>query len=646
MQQYEGWTGSIIHGSPIPQFVINKSHKIIYWNKALEEYSGIKAKDVLGTDQHWRAFYPEKRPCMADLLVDGKTDLIPKIYRGKYSKSALIKGAYEATDFFPEMRESGVWLQFTASPLIDKTGRMVGVLETLKDVTKRKEAEFALQESEEKYRTLVENVNDVIFTMDLTGIITYVSPVITKQYGYLPEEVEGNHFSRFVYQDDLQIASDGFKERTEGIFAPNVFRIIDKDGQKRYVRTSQTPRIEDNKTTGFNYVMTDITENMRIEEAVRAAVKLNILMDDMSVNDCISFTLDEAEELTTSKASFFHFVNPDEKTIQMANCLAENSTHFCYSKIPGHYYPVEAAGAWVDSLLERKPIIKNDFDSSSESKNSPKGSLLLKRELAVPIFDQNKIVAIIGVGNKASDYNESDVNILALLAKNTWTLIRRKRMEDALKESDHRFRELFNSTKSGVIIYRAVDEGADFVIVDFNNSAEIIEKVTKEEVIGKTVSEVFPAIKEYGLLKVFQDVWRTGKPESHPVSLYKDSRIASWRENYVYRLPSKEIVAVYEDVTESRHAEEELRKSEEKSLIYIKEAAMRLKNPMEVIQHNISSTIIDIESGDCDLEDVILQLQLQMKNMEQIRRNIIELNQAIIGNYKFISPASKKYLTE
>ena len=73
---------------------------------------------------------------------------------------------------------------------------------------------------------------------------------------------------------------------------------------------------------------------------------------------------------------------------------------------------------------------------------------------------------------------------------------------------------------------------------------------------------------------------------------------------------------------------------------------MRLKNPIEVVQHNISSTITDIKSGDYEPEEIIPQLQLQIKNMEQIQRNIIELNQAIIGNYKFISPASKKYLTE
>ena len=87
---------SIIEGSPIPAFMIGKDHKIIYWNKALEELSRIKASEVIGTRQQWRAFYNTKRPCMADLLVKSKIEDVPKWYRNKYIKSNLLDEAYEA----------------------------------------------------------------------------------------------------------------------------------------------------------------------------------------------------------------------------------------------------------------------------------------------------------------------------------------------------------------------------------------------------------------------------------------------------------------------------------------------------------------------------------------------------------------------
>jgi len=122
---------------------------------------------------------------------------------------------------------------------------------------------------------------------------------------------------------------------------------------------------------------------------------------------------------------------------------------------------------------------------------------------------------------------------------------------------------LFDNVSSGVAIYQARDDGKDFVFTDFNRAAEEIEQVKKEDLIGRSVLEVFPGVKDFGLFEVFQRVWRAGVPEHHPVSIYRDRRIAGWRENYVYKLPSGEVVAVYDDVTKSKRSELAQRMSEQ-----------------------------------------------------------------------------------
>jgi len=135
---------NIIQASPIAVFVINGDHKVLHWNKALEELSRIPTGSIMGTDEHWKAFYKEKRPCMADLVVDETLETVPNWYSGKYRKSCLIDDAYEATDFFPDLGEGGRWLHFTASAVRDSKGVVFAAIETLQDITDQKSAEEEL----------------------------------------------------------------------------------------------------------------------------------------------------------------------------------------------------------------------------------------------------------------------------------------------------------------------------------------------------------------------------------------------------------------------------------------------------------------------------------------------------------------------
>ncbi|MFA5063858.1 MAG: PAS domain S-box protein [Dehalococcoidia bacterium] len=132
-----------------------------------------------------------------------------------------------------------------------------------------------------------------------------------------------------------------------------------------------------------------------------------------------------------------------------------------------------------------------------------------------------------------------------------------------ISTDETRYSELFNHMSSGVTVYEAVDDGEDFIIKDFNPAAEKIERISRDEVLGRRVTEVFPGVKDLGLLEVLQKVWRSGEPEYLPDSIYRDSHDpGSWREHWVYRMQSGEVVSIYNDVTERRLAEHSLRQSE------------------------------------------------------------------------------------
>ncbi|MDI6741530.1 MAG: ATP-binding protein [Smithella sp.] len=135
---------SIIHGSPIPTFVLSKDGKIIYWNRALQALTSIRPSEILGTNHHWRAFYKTERPCLADLILDGRTSELEKFYAKRWKKSDLLEDAYEVTQFFPDLGEKGKWFRITAAGLRESNGVLFGSMETLEDITEQKIAQDEL----------------------------------------------------------------------------------------------------------------------------------------------------------------------------------------------------------------------------------------------------------------------------------------------------------------------------------------------------------------------------------------------------------------------------------------------------------------------------------------------------------------------
>jgi len=287
---------SIIGSSPIPAFIIGKDHLIIYWNKALEELSGIKAKEVVGTGQQWRAFYKTARPCMADLLVDKYQKKIPQWYSGKFIKSKLIAGAYEATDFFPELGKRGKWLRFTAAVIRNSKGVVIGAVETLEDITQAKRAEESLLQAQEdleikvKERTrrltkankalkettdqlslILEFLPIVSYTCnaDENATITFVSNRVKEITGYSPSQFTGNHFfwQEHIHAEDREKVLKKLKSATRKRILQFEYRFQIADGSYRWI--SDHRRLIKPGKRSRSYLVgawQDITEERKIRQ--------------------------------------------------------------------------------------------------------------------------------------------------------------------------------------------------------------------------------------------------------------------------------------------------------------------------------------------------------------------------------------------
>ncbi len=145
----------IIDGNSIPTFVLDQNHRITHWNKALARITGLSSREAIGHDIQWKPFYTRKRPTMADLILERASEKeIKRFYQGKYHRSALLENSYEAEDIF-KWEGKDKWLFFTAAPLINRAGKIIGAIETLQDITARKKMEKKILAHQEILETTV-----------------------------------------------------------------------------------------------------------------------------------------------------------------------------------------------------------------------------------------------------------------------------------------------------------------------------------------------------------------------------------------------------------------------------------------------------------------------------------------------------------
>jgi PAS domain S-box-containing protein len=138
-----------------------------------------------------------------------------------------------------------------------------------KEMETRNRLEDALRKSEQQHRNLVENINDVIYAIDLEGNVTYISPVVKSVMGYTPSEIVGRHFSEFIHNEDLAFVMKRFEETLSGHLRPWEYRLLSKSGEYRWVRSSSRPIVDDHRVTGLQGMFVDITKRKKAEEALK-----------------------------------------------------------------------------------------------------------------------------------------------------------------------------------------------------------------------------------------------------------------------------------------------------------------------------------------------------------------------------------------
>ncbi len=269
----------IIHGTPLPILVLDRDHRIIYWNRACEGLTGLRSQEMIGTRRQWEPFYPEPRPTLADLIIDEDEEGIRKFYGDiDLRRVPSIDGAWEGESFFPQMGKEGAHIFCTAAPIRAELGEIQGAIVTYQDVTERAAMTRELERREAFVQNLIHNSIDGIIATDLKGTIVIFNRGASRILGYDAAEVVG----RLSYQDITSRDTIGdvirafYKDRfgPPGKVINMESALLNREGESIPVRLSGTLLYEQGNEVGSVVFVQDLREIQRLQQAKEQAERM------------------------------------------------------------------------------------------------------------------------------------------------------------------------------------------------------------------------------------------------------------------------------------------------------------------------------------------------------------------------------------
>jgi two-component system, cell cycle sensor histidine kinase and response regulator CckA len=378
---------------------------------------------------------------------------------------------------------------------------------TMLDVTEWKKAEEALLDSEATLRTLLQAAPIGIGEVSADRTLGWTNDLLCKMLDYSPEELAGQS-ARILYQSDEEFLRVGREKHPEVIrhgTGSVETRFRRKDGSVFPVLLSSSSVVRGDLSQGIVFTAMDVTERKRAEAQIRLnEERLQSLYDIArykaeTLQDLLDFTLDEAVKLVESKIGYIYLYDEEKKLFEL-NTWSKEVMKECEVAEPQTNYELDKTGFWGEAVRQRKPIVLNDFHAPNDLKKGyPEGHVPLHNFLTIPVFEGDKIVAVVGMANKDSDYDESDVRQLTLLMDSVWRIASAKGSELLQR----RAATALEHAAEGVII-----TDTDGTIQYVNSSLERMTGYSQDELLGNN-----PRILKSGEQDraFYEKLWRTIK---------------------------------------------------------------------------------------------------------------------------------------
>ncbi|MEN6406325.1 MAG: PAS domain S-box protein [Thermoguttaceae bacterium] len=404
------------------------SGQFTYCSPSIERLTGFTGKEA--TEFHLTdTMSPSAAPEGQKVLED----FVSQVKAGKRPQPVRLETELVCKD------GSTVSVEVSAGPMCDETGRIFGIVGVTRDDTLKKRAEVQLRESENRYRQLFEQSTDAIFIADAeTRQLLDCNVRAEQMTGYSREELLARRADDLhpekVRGTTIQAFMTFARDNSSSAFESQVVR---KTGEMLPVSISAGP-VQIGGRLLLIGVFRDITsqketekERELINRRMESLLTLSHMVDQ-PMQEIDAKVVEDAIQLTESTIGYLAIASEDESELSLVY-WSKVAQAGCSVADPPLTFKTEEAGLWVEAVRQRKPIITNDYAAANPLKRGlPEGHVPLVRHMNIPVFDGDRIVAIAGVGNKPTDYNERDLRQLQLLMDGWWRIAMQRKYEQKL----------------------------------------------------------------------------------------------------------------------------------------------------------------------------------------------------------------------
>ncbi len=519
--------------------------------------------------------------------------------------------------YFVDQRGDSI-IEHHIFPIVDETGAVNRFAIFGMDCTERKRMDEHLR----LYRDIVSSTPDGIAFLDENYRYVMVNDAYERFSGVSKEKFIGLTVAEYLGDEAFKTyVKPNFDQCLQGETITYQEWFDYPTLGRRFMDIRYCPYIDAHKRiAGVVSISRDVTHRKKDTDLLAARLRLSEASARLTFAGLLVSCLDEAEILTNSHISFLHLYDEAQKIITLQAWSTATASTFCMAEGKGQHYNLESAGVWADCIRQGQVIVHNDYAALPHKKGLPAGHAKVTREIVIPVFRNNQIIAILGLGNKIGEYDEKDIELAMNIANLIWDIILRKQAEDALHESEEKFRTL--ATLAPVGIYLTNPDGQ----CHYANSRWCeMAGLTQEEALGQGwIAGLHPDDR----IMVYNAWQRMVESEGHWGLEYR-FQTRKGTTTWVYGLASPQrddtgrivrYIGVNTDITEKKSAEHSLKASLAEKEVLLREVHHRVKNNMAAI-----IGLFDLQRqimNDQGSRDVMAELSSRVRAMSLVHEKL------------------------